>query len=96
MSKKREAPPKPEELIQKLSERLDVVKSNLTGNDIFDGLVALQQVMTLDSDQDKKREFKIAIVIVSSAVQLRTVATFPSLLDNCFGIFALHLALILI
>ena len=82
MSKKREAPPKPEELIQKLSERLDVVKSNLTGNDIFDGLVALQQVMTLDSEQDQQREFKIAmsalvalqqltktkIVIVSSAV----------------------------
>ena len=34
MSKKREAPPKPEELIQKLSERLDGVKSNLTGKDI--------------------------------------------------------------
>ena len=54
MSKKREAPPKPEELIQKLSERLDVVKSNLTGNDIFDGLVALQQHS--DYDQNQKKE----------------------------------------
>ena len=30
MSKKREAPPKPEELIQKLSEKLEVVKGELT------------------------------------------------------------------
>ena len=53
MSKKREAPPKPEELIQKLSERLDVVKFDLTGNDIFDGLVAFQQ--NSDYDQDHKK-----------------------------------------
>ena len=30
MSKKREAPPKPEELIQKLSEKLEAVKDELT------------------------------------------------------------------
>lgn len=78
MSKKREAPPKPEELIQKLSERLDVVKTNLTGNDIFDVLVAYTVVMTMT--KTIKREFKIAM----SAVQLHTVAKFPSVLDTCW------------
>ena len=54
MSKKREAPPKPEELIQKLNERLDVVKFDLTGNDIFDGLVAFWQSSDYDQDHEEK------------------------------------------
>ena len=39
MSKKREAPPKPEELIQKLSERLDSVKLDFTEDFLFIGCV---------------------------------------------------------
>ena len=67
MSKKREAPPKPEELIQKLSERLDVVKLNLNRNYVFNGFGLITATPCLRS-----RPYKIAL----SAVQLHTVAMF--------------------